>query len=151
MSLIDDLKKSIEQEGEGALQDLTEGWMDKFLDEGRALKQDLEESSEHAGAADAIRLLNENKEPFLRLGSLGLARILAHWENDDAAEARRVYLATEATFEERRAAMQAAGDAAVAEKKERDASWEAVQATLLAIGSAGLKFLVKLAMSRLPI
>ncbi|NIP97221.1 MAG: hypothetical protein GWO24_28835, partial [Akkermansiaceae bacterium] len=61
----------------------------------------------------------KNKDAFVGLGRVAFAHVLAHWENEDEAEAKRHYLEREATFEERRAAMHAAGDAVVKARKER--------------------------------
>jgi hypothetical protein len=142
------LKEKLIEKAEDLLDDKAEGWLDKLLEEGRDLATEHEGTLGEDGkkaADDALDLLTENKQPFLRLGKLGFAHLVAMWEDDDKAEARRHYLATEATFEERRAAMQAAGDAAAKDRDERIAAWEAVEDVLKKVGTLGLKFVINLA------
>lgn len=145
------------------LDDKGPGWLDKVISEGRdkanagltkpedgstvrvadfALSDDQAEELKK-GANEALDVLAANKQPFLRLGKAGFAWILGHWENKDEATARRLYLATQATFDERRTAMHAAGDALMAEKEEREKSWEAVKDVLKKIGAIGLQILIK--------
>ena len=144
MSLIDLL---IEKAAD-LVDDKSEEWLDKLLAEGDELAEEHAEVLGEDGkkaADDALDLLTDNTQPFLRLGKLGFAHLVAMWEDDDAAEARRHYLATEATYAERRAAMQAAGDAAAKDRDERIAAWDAVESVLKKVGTLGLKFLVNLA------
>jgi len=155
MSLLDTLL----EKANDLVEDKSEEWFDKLLAEGRdlATAPDLEdvayseeEEDETVVAAraagnEALDLLEENKQPFLRLANLGFAKLIAHWEDDDEAEARRYYLTKQATYAERRAAMHAGGDAAAKDRDERDEAWDAVAGVLKQVGTLGLKFLVNLA------
>ncbi len=132
--------------------DHSEEWADKLLKEGRELAKDdaLGDDGKKA-AGESLDLLEANKQPFLRLGKLGFTTLLAMWRDDEKAEARRRYLETQATYAERRAAMHAAGDAAADDRTARKAAWEAVEDTLKEIGTIGLKFLLKVALTSLGV
>ena len=131
--------------------DRSEGWADKLIDQGRELVDELierdaaEDEDIIEAASGALDLLDENKQPFLRLTNIGFAYLVAHWEDDDKAEARRHYLATRATYSERRAAMQRGGDASARTTDARNAAWDEVEKTLKQVGTLGLKFLANLA------
>jgi len=142
--------------------DKKEGWLDRLIETGK--KQigpvtkkkptDKEEapSSEDdtdfmdtmkVAAHQALQTVADNKQPFLRLGTYSLGIVVAHWASDEPEDARRRYLATQATFAERRQAMHAAGDAVANDKREREESWDAVVSVLKSIGSVGLRILMK--------
>jgi len=115
MPLLDDLLRS----GGELLDDKGGEWFDKATAAARDELPAVVELASSAGVEvtedQAAELLNEaakGKAPILRLGSVGFAWVVAHLESDDEAEARRRYLEHQATFEERRAAMHAAGDRA---------------------------------------
>lgn len=149
LDLIDKAKAAAAAKGEAWLDETAPGKLDDLLQEGHKLL-DTEVDGELAKAGhDALELLEANKTPFLRLGKVGFARLVGHWEKADEAEARRFYLAHTATYEERRAAMHAAGDALTAAEDEAQAAWAEVKAVLTKLGTLGLKFLVKLAISSL--
>lgn len=98
--------------------------------------------------AQAVEVLDElakGKAPLLRAGSVGFAWIVASFDDGEELEARRRYLEHQATFAERNAAMDAAGDAAFDEAKERNDAWEAVAAVFKAVGKVGLSVLVAVA------
>lgn len=148
MGLLDDLTSK----GEDLIDDKGEGWLDKVIDEGRDFVGGTALDPELAEVADkTLDKLSENTRPFLRLGKVGLGLVAGHLENDDENEAKRVYIATQATYEERRAFMQAAGDEAWDERKERDEAWEEVMVVLKEIGSIGLKVLIKVLRSSIGI
>jgi len=149
MSLMETLKKK----GDDIIDEGGEEYLGKLIDEGRKAADVLKglglgEEGTRA-AYNALNLLDANKKPFVRLGKVGFAHLMGHWEDGDEAAARRLYLETQATFAERRAAMHAAGDAAVAESKEREESWNAVLGVLKGVGEIGLKFLVRMVLSGL--
>lgn len=147
------LKDKLLEKAEELIDDRSEGWLDKLIDEGRGLADEHADTLEGGkdAANKALDKLSENKQPFLRLGKVGMGHLLAMWQDGEEAEARRHYLATQATYDERRAAMQAAGDAAAKDADERKAAWEAVQATLKEIGTIGLKFVLKVALTSLGV
>lgn len=95
-----------------------------------------------AQAGEVLDKLATGKAPLLRLTSVGFAWVIASFDDRDAANARRVYLRHAATFDERNAAIDAAGDAAFDEAKERNDAWEAARAFLESVGEVGLKVLV---------
>lgn len=151
IGLLDKAKAKAAEKGEELLDEKGPKAMDDLLSEGHALL-DSEVDGELAKAGhDALELLGENKAPFLRLGKVGFARLVGHWENGDEAEARRHYLTFEATYQERRDAMHRAGDALVDAEDEAKAAWAATKAVLVKLGTMGLKFLVKLAISSLAL
>ncbi len=100
-------------------------------------------------AVQVLDALAAGATPLLRLGSASFAWVVANLDDGNETEAKRLYLETQATFPERRAAMQAAGDAAFSEAKERNDSWEAFKATVSAVadvvGEVALKVLVAFA------
>lgn len=109
-----------------------------------------EELTEEA-AADILTKLQQGKPKLLRLTKWGFAQIVGHLEGGDEEAARRVYTETKATFAETIAFQYASGDRALLEQREREESWEAVKELLLAIGSVGLKLVVKLVLGGLGI
>lgn len=133
------------------------GWLDKAEAEAREALPDITAEAndllvaaglnpigtEYAG--EVLDELAAGKKPLLRVGSVGFAWLVANLESGEEAEARRLYLSTEATFDERRTAMQAAGDSAFDEAKERAEAWEEFLAVLESIGKVGLKVLVAVA------
>ena len=133
--------------------DKAEGWADKLIAEGRDLANEHGDTLDGGkdAAHDALDLFEANKQPFLRLGKVGLGHLLAMWQDDKKADARRHYLATEATYAERRDAMQKAGDAASKDADESEAAWDAAQETLKQVGMIGLKFLVKLVLGSMGV
>ena len=150
MSLVDKLT----EKAADLIDDKAEDWLDKLLEEGDKLAEDHAEDLGEDGkkaADEMLDLLSQNKQPFVRLGKVGFAHLVAMWQDGDKAEAQRHYLATQATYHERRAAMQKAGDAAANETDERKAAWEAVEQTLKAVGTIGLKVLVKVVLGSLGV
>lgn len=129
----------IDKKGEEAI--------DAVIEEGRGLLNDtsLLSAEERDEGGQVLDRIAENKAPFVRLGSVGFARLVAHWANGDEAAARRHYLEHEATYAERRAAIQAAGDKLADTRDAEIAAWEEVKAVLKAAGTAGISFLVKVA------
>ena len=133
--------------------DQSTAWLDKLLDEGCDLANSHGDGL--PGGKDAalatMAILEDAKAPLLRMRKIGFAHVVAAWADNDEAEARRLYLAMEATYAERRAAMHAAGDAAANDRDEREAAWQSVKSMLLAIGTVGLKFVVSLVCKTLGI
>jgi hypothetical protein len=130
------------------ISDTTDAWLDNLLSTGEGLVEGYKDKLGEAGVADAVAAMNAvgaNTGPWVRLGTVGFAQVMACWEDDDAAEARRHYLSHQATFEERRRAMQLAGDAAAKDADERQAAWAEVENVLKSVTTLGLRFLVNLA------
>lgn len=132
------------------------GWLDKAEAEAREALPDITAEANELLAPAGVTISEEavgevldelaaGKKPLLRVGSVGFAWLVANLESGEEAEARRLYLSTEATFDERRTAMQAAGDEAFDEAKERAEAWEEFLAVLESIGKVGLKVLVAVA------
>jgi len=144
------LSNKLAEEGIKLIDKKGAGWIDDALDAGEDLIKSLP-ASETEGSADVIKLLRENKTPLVRLGSVGFAKLAAHWEDDDKAEARRHYLAYKATFAERRAAMHSTGDNLVDREDADKAAWDAVADVLGKVATKALPFLVKLAASAVGI
>lgn len=147
------LKDKLLEKASDLIDDKSEEWLDKLLEEGRDLADEHGDTLDGGkeAANKALDKLEANKQPFLRLGKVGMGHLLAMWQDDEKAEARRHYLATQATYAERRAAMQEAGDAAAKDADERKAAWEAIEATLKEVGTIGLKFLVRLVLTSLGV
>ena len=104
-----------------------------------------------AAASRAIDILRENRTHFYRLSKVEFAYVLAHWGDKEEAEARRTFLATTATFKERRKAMHAAGDKVEALAKAREDAWNKTKEILQDIGTIGLSFLIKLAIAAIAV
>jgi len=137
------LKEKAAEKGEEFLEEKGEDAIGDFVKKGRELL-DAEVDTDTAKAGHKVlEVIDGNKAPFVRLAKVGLATVVGHWQNDDEAAAKRHYIETQATYDERRAFMQAAGDAAYDEAKEREESWEAVKDVLKEAGLLGLKFLAK--------
>jgi len=127
------------------LGDRGEGWLDEVLDAGEDLV-DAEADGEYAKAgAEAITLLRENKQPFLRMGDVTLAWVAANFD-DDQEEAKRVYMATRATYAERRAYKHALTDHLIDWTAEASDAWDAVADVLGKIGNIGLRLITKAAL-----
>jgi len=153
MSLRDALVGAV---ADDLIRDKAPGWIDKAIVRARIeLPKVTAEANarlapfgvevSEAAAGRVLAKLEEGKAPLVRLGSLGLAWVTANLESGDQAEARRVYLECSATFEERRAAMQAAGDAAFDDAKERSDAWEAFASFAAELGEVGLSILIAVA------
>ncbi len=151
LSIIDEQLPKLGEKAIEALERKAPEAIDDLLSQGDDLLDKETDGAMAKEGHDALELIRENKTPFIRLGKLGLARLVGHWETGDEAETRRYYLAHEATYEEGRAAMHAAGDALVDARDAELAAWEEVKAILLKIGGMGLKFLVKLAAAQVGI
>jgi len=141
VSLLDELSARgsdlVDEHGEVFITNVIKAGRDKVAVEGDTLGAVGVEA-----ASKALDELEANKAPFIRLGKVGFAYLIAHWENDDKAEARRLYLTKDATFEERREAMHAAGGAVQDAQDEREAAWEEVKRVMASICATGLKILV---------
>jgi hypothetical protein len=125
--------------------DRGEGWLDEVLDAASDMVDTEEDAGVAKAAADAIEVLKENKQPFLRLGNVGFAWVAANFD-DDMEEAKRAYMATRATYAERRAFKHALTDRLVDWTAEASAAWEAVVAVLRKIGDVALAFLTRAAL-----
>jgi hypothetical protein len=125
--------------------ELSSKGFDALLKEGTGLIEDLGlEGEAKDGAEAALKELEENKQPFLRLSTEAFGYVLGHFANDEEETARNHYIATQATYAERRAWMQEGGDLAVKDKEERDAAWDEVVKVLKKIVIKGLPFVLKL-------
>lgn len=143
--LVDTDPKTWIDRGMKLLADKGEGWMDEVLDAGSDLI-DAEVDAEYAKAAsEGLDILRANKQKFLRLGDVGLAWVGAHFE-DDQIEAKRLYIAQRATYQERRAFMQTTTDQLIDWTAEATASWDAVADVLGKIGNMALKLITKAAL-----
>ena len=141
------------------LDDQAPEWLDKAVARGREeighvvadvnrnLPDGVEVTEEQT--RDVLDLLEEGKAPVLRLGAVAFAWVVANLESGDKLEACRLYLEQKATYLERNAAIDAAGDAAFDEAKERADAWEAFLGFLATVaetvGEVGLTILVALA------
>ena len=152
------LLETLHEKGDDIIDERGEEWLGKLIKEGRKQAEEatapkegekedpLKGAAGKAAAADTFDVLEANKRPFVRLGKVGFAWVLGHWEDGDEAAAKRRYIATQATFAERRRFMHEAGDRVQALAKEREESWSDVVDVLEQIGSIGVKALVKVAL-----
>lgn len=161
MSLLDTLSAALADKGEELIDGKGSEGFDKLLTDGRsnvtALAVEVSKvlpGSEELTEDAVVKILNKleaGKPKLLRLTKWGFAQIVGHLESGDEVAARRVYIETEATFQETVAFQYASGDRELALAKEREESWEVVKELLLEIGSIGLKFVVKLILGGLGI
>jgi len=147
-----DLADKLKEKGDELLDEKGDQWLGRVLDMGRTTlrARGIDGSLDADGvkaASKALDLLDENKQPFVRLGKVGFAWTMAHFVDGDEDAAKWKYLETKATFRERRAAMHAAGNAAFDERKEREEAWEETKDVLQKVGTLGLKFLATVAMA----
>ena len=128
--------------------------------EGRANAGDLSRAVNSALGADTLnedevnRVLDEIddlREPAKVLTFTALSWVVGFLEDGNDAEARRVWLEREATFEERQAAITAAGDAVQKEREQRDAAFDAFVEQVRTLGTIGLKVLATLALGAIGI
>lgn len=75
--------------------------------------------------------------------------VLAHVWRGDFTEARRIYLEREATYAERRAAMQAGTDAVYAQRQAREARWQELLDWLADLGEEAIKVAIPLLLAAL--
>lgn len=140
------LRERLEERGEDLIDKKGAEALDDLLKMGEGLLNDSDLSVEEAEAGiKVLDHLKENKAPFVRLGHVGFARLMAYWEDGDETAAELYYREFEATFEERIAATQREGDALVGTRDAEIEAWESVKAVLKGAGTFGLKFLVKVA------
>lgn len=118
---------------------------DKVLEEGDKLLGDVEDENLKTGGEFVLNELKENKQPFMRLTAEGFALVAANFAAGKDEAAMNHYIATQATYAERRAWMQQGGDLAQKEREEREQAWENVKSVLQKIVLKGLPFLLKLA------
>jgi len=146
MSLLDpsELLDKLGDKAEEEFADKGAGWFDDLLGEGRKLVDEELDDELKDGATEALDKLEAGKAPILRLGEFGLAKIVGYFGTDKEEDARNVYIATTASYEERRKWMQEGGDLAQKDREERDKAWEETKETLKEIGMTGLKLLAKL-------
>ena len=152
MSLRDDLLAKAQE----LIDDKAPDWLDKL--ETRA-RDELPEVTAKANellaplgatvtadqAGQVLDELAKAKAPLARVGSKAFAWVVANLEDGDAHAARLTYLREAASFEERREAMQLAGDQAFQWAKESRDAWNELAAVLEAVGQVGLKILVAVA------
>ena len=137
------LRAELARRGAEIIDDRSDEWLDTLIGEGRDLLDSEADGDLAKAGHDALELLAENKRPFLRLTRKGFGDLVAHWEEDEEAAARRYYIATAATFDEIEEFQRAAARGAYDDRREREKSWEEVKAVLLKIGAVGLQFLIK--------
>jgi len=146
------LLETLLEKGGDLIDDKGEDWVDEAVATGRDIVNealaDEDDPLQEKGAKvahEALDRLAAHKRDFVALGKVGFAWLVAHWEDDGEAAAKRYYLEREATFAERRAAMHAAGDAVAAARKAREEAWESVAHTMRQVGETAFKALVKAA------
>lgn len=123
--------------------DRAEGWLDRFLEDGRGfVDKKLEDHEAELGTA-ALDALEDVKAPALGLGRRGLALVVGYLEGGKEAEAQRQYVSHTATFAERNAWIEQRGDQAVDSAAERLEAWEAFKEGLTSGGEAVLKILAR--------
>ena len=98
----------------------------------KALPDGVEVTEAQAG--EVLDKLAAGKAPLLRMTSMSFAHLVGEFSNGNKDKAQRNYLAHPLTFDERNAAIDAAGDAAFDEAKSREEAWEAVVEWLEGLG-----------------
>ena len=152
MSFIDDTLAKIGEKGVDLIEGEGDDWADKLIEGGRDSKDDIVElvagvlpgSETITGDAvdDVLDLLAANTQPFVRLTSIGFAQLVGYFNTGEDEKAKNLYMATQATYEERRAWIQAGGDIAQKEREDRDKNWEEVKDVLAQVGKIGLQVLL---------
>lgn len=95
----------------------------------------------HDPALEALAILGEPevKQAALRLGQSGLAWVVGYLDDGDSQAGRLKYISTEATFEERRQFHRSETKGAFDATKEREESWDVLEAGLKRVGKVALK------------
>lgn len=131
----------LEAAGADLVEEAAGAGLDDLLLRANELVDEHVEGDMRGHAIKGLEALREVRQPALRLGKAGLAWIVGLLENGQREAARRLYVATAATYAERRAYMQAAGDRAEVVAREAQESWNALYAGLMKIGEIALKAL----------
>lgn len=135
---LDKAKSKAVEEGFELVEEQGPELVDDLLEKGREEAAGLPVAHQE-DAKKALDEVEKIRTPLLRLTNITLMEILGHWQDGEEAEARRRYLEHDATFQERRAAMHAAGDQLVDTQDAKLAAWEEVKAGLQKVGEIGLK------------
>lgn len=149
------LKEKLAANANELVDDKAEGWLDKGLDEGEKLVDDYikgftllseeDKKKTREKAKETIDVLRNGSDSLARLGTLGFAKFTAYLvEDNEEDEARRYYLAHDATFAERRRRMQAITDGLISVEDAEQAAWEAARDVVKQAASLALPFLLKL-------
>lgn len=152
MSFVDDVLDKIGSEGSKLIEGEGEDWADKLVEGARGNKSEIvglvsgvlpgSETITEEAVDETLDLLASNTTTFVRLTSIGFAQLVGYYDTGQDEKARNLYMATKATYAERRAWMSAGGDMAQAEREARDLAWEETKKVLAQIGEIGLKILL---------
>jgi len=132
MSLLDALPGLIEDRGAGVIERLAERAIEAIADSGYP-------EGDRDLAHQALDAISANSANLAHLGAGGLVSVLTYSGIGSRDKARLAYLASGASFEERRAASHAATAASVEARLERERNWEQTKAMLETIGKVALK------------
>lgn len=159
---VDSLKATVAKKSEDALNKHSDKWLSELLQEGysavekgSAPTDDGKTTMLTPDQADELKegldLLTEHKKDFIHLTQVGFTFLVGHWKDKEKAEARRLYLATQATHSERISAFYAAAAGAKDEKDARVAAWNNVEKVLLKLGELGVKILLGMLIAKLGV
>lgn len=113
-------------------------WVSSVIGKGRDLAKKLDEVEEFS-ANTVLDIIEQRKEAIHSLGVGGLISVITNFYFGEEDQARLVFLRNEASFEERRAAQQAAQDATVSEKVKREAAWKEIKEMGEELGEMAIK------------
>lgn len=140
-----DLLSALADKADDLVDKAADRGFDAVLDAGDKLAQEVPDQDAKEGIEAVASLLAENKDKFVALSAVEFARLLAEFAEGDEEAAKNRYIATEATYEERRAWMQQGGDLAYHQAKARAEAWETVKDVLKTVVTTGLPFALKIA------
>lgn len=126
-------------------------WIEHGLAEARRSAEHAlsDEPEQRKAAMEALAHLDANRDRLAGLTRGSLVGLLAHVASGNDEAARELYLATAATFEERRAAAAASTAETIREKEERVEAWEALRSVLVTVGRAAVGVLTTLLLGAL--
>lgn len=141
--LVADLRGKATESGVKLLEERGPGWIDKALDKTVELARDAGlDPNEAALAIDAAEVVREHKGALTGVAVDAFRNTMALAWDGQIDAARRAFLETEASYDERRAAMQAGTDATYKDRVEREAAWAELADMFEEIGKMALKALV---------
>lgn len=152
MSLVD----AIAVHAARAVEDRADGWLDKGLERaGDLLERQASEATRPLEVAlvelgrDALDAVEARKSALASLGKARALAVLVQLGAGREDEARLLYLATAATFEERLAASEASTVATLAATRAREEAWDEVKQLAKEVGAIALKTLIPILLAAL--
>jgi hypothetical protein len=152
VSFVDGLLNTIKEKGSDLIVGEGGDWAEKLIEGGRDKQDEIvnlvaglvpgSESITGDAVDEVLDVLEANSAPFVRLTSIGFAQLVGYYDSGEDESAKNFYMATKATYAERRAWIQLGGDLAQQEREAYDKAWSEVKDVMEQVGRIGLKILL---------